>query len=116
MDYKTEDKEDKKYKKGYGREEFKKDVADAVKGPPKSKRKKKGKIPAAFAQEIGPKSTKGGKGGKSAYAKMGVGELRKLLNTKKKALLVKSGFPDGTIPRSKAAMISLCVKLKRKRW
>jgi hypothetical protein len=41
MNYTDEDKEDKKYKKGYGREEFKKDVADAVKGPPKSKRKKK---------------------------------------------------------------------------
>lgn len=31
MDYETEDKEDKKYKKSYGRKEFKKDVAEAVK-------------------------------------------------------------------------------------
>ena len=30
MDYKEEDREDKKYKKGYSRKEFKKDVAEAV--------------------------------------------------------------------------------------
>ena len=105
MDYAEEDKEDKKYKKGYGRKEFKKDVAEAVK-PELEKIKKKGPPP--------PKP-KGGRS-RSAYAKMKVSELRKHLNDKKKALLVKSGFPDGAIPRSKEAMISLCVKLKRKRW
>ena len=31
MNYQEEDKEDKKYKKGYGRKEFQKDVAEAVK-------------------------------------------------------------------------------------
>lgn len=31
MDYGDEDKEDKKYKKGYGRKQFKKDIAEAVK-------------------------------------------------------------------------------------
>ena len=35
---------------------------------------------------------------------------------KKKNLLTKSGFPNGALPRSKAAMISLCKALKRKRW
>ena len=111
MDYTAEDKEDKKYKKGYGRKEFKKDVAEAVKPElDKAIKKKKGAPPP------GPPVQKKKRGGRSAYAKMKVSELRKLLNDKKKALLVKSGFPDGTIPRSKEAMISLCVKLKRKRW
>ena len=108
MDYKTEDKEDKKYKKGYGRKEFKKDVAEAVR-PEIAKAKKKVAVPAALAKTM-PKGTR------SSYAKMKVSELRKHLNDKKRALLVKSGFPDGTIPRSKEAMISLCLKLKRKRW
>ena len=40
MDYKNEDNEDKKYKKSYGRKEFKKDVAEAVK-PELEKFKKK---------------------------------------------------------------------------
>ena len=113
MDYKEEDKEDKKYKKGYGRKEFKKDVAEAVR-PEFAKAKGKGKkkvtaVPAALAKTTA-------KGTRSSYAKMKVSELRKHLNDKKKALLIKSGFPDGTIPRSKEAMISLCLKLKRKRW
>ena len=42
MNYETEDKEDKKYKKGYSRKEFKQDVADAVK-PVVEKMGKKGK-------------------------------------------------------------------------
>ena len=40
MNYADEDKEDKKYKKSYGRKEFKKDVAEAVK-PELEKMKKK---------------------------------------------------------------------------
>ena len=111
MDYQEEDKEDKKYKKGYGRKEFKKDVAEAVR-PEIAKAKGKKKATAVPAPPV--KTTT--KGTRSSYAKMSVAELRKHLNAKKKALLTKSGFPDGTIPRSKAAMISLCVKLKRKRW
>ena len=99
MDYQEEEKEDKRYKKQYSRKDFKKDVAEAVeplvKGKaPKSKPKK----------------------GRKQYEGMSAAALRKLLNEKKKALLVKSGFPDGKIPRGKDAMISLCVKLKRKRW
>ena len=105
MKYDEEDKEDKKYKKSYGRKEFKKDVAEAVK-PELEKAVKKKKPPPKPA---------GGRS-RSSYAKMKVSELRKHLNDKKKALLVKSGFPEGTVPRSKEAMISLCVKLKRKRW
>ena len=107
MNYKTEDTEDKKYKKSYGRKEFKKDVAEAVKPElaKAMKGKKKTDVPPALP-----------KGTRSSYAKMKVSELRKHLNDKKKALLIKSGFPDGTIPRSKEAMISLCLKLKRKRW
>ena len=103
MDYTEEDKEDKKYKKGYGRKEFKKDVAEAVKPvveEVKSKKKPKKKAPTK----------------RSAYSKMSAAELRKFIREKKKALLVKSGFPEGGIPRSKEAMISLCMKLKRKRW
>ena len=119
MDYKEEDREDKKYKKGYGRKEFKKDVAEAVEPVVN---KKKGKKAAAMkalksatksksAMKPKPYPTK-----RSAYAKMSVTELRKLLNTKKKKLLTKAGFPDGGIPRSKDAMVSLCMRLKRKRW
>ena len=105
MDYQEEDKEDKKYKKGYGRKEFKKDVAEAVKpvvAEAKTKKtvKKKKKAPTR----------------RTAYAKMSAAELRKFIREKKKALLIKSGFPEGGIPRSKEAMISLCMKLKRKRW
>jgi hypothetical protein len=112
MNYQDEDKEDKKYKKGYGRKDFKKDVQEAVKPEfEKLKGKKKGK--AAVSVPAGPKLKKGTR---SSYAGMKVSELRKLLNGKKKSLLTKSGFPDGAIPRSKDAMISLCLKLKRKRW
>ena len=94
-------KEEVQPKKKFTREDFKKDVSEAVepllKGKPKA-----------------PKMPKAAKA--NGYASMSAAALRKLLNDKKKALLVKSGFPDGAIPRSKAAMISLCKKLKRKRW
>ena len=101
MDYQEEDKEDKKYKKGYGKKEFKKDVQEAVEPLMK---KGKAKAKKSYAK------------GKSSYANMSAAALKKLLNDKKKALLTKSGFPDGKIPRGKDAMIKLCVKLKRKRW
>ena len=103
MNYDDEDKEDKKYKKGYGRKEFKKDVAEAVQPVVEKMGKKK------------PEATKYPTTRK-AYAKMSAAALRKLLVEKKKKLLVKSGFPEGGIPRSKAEMINLCIKLKRKRW
>ena len=110
MNYDTEDKEDKKYKKGYGRKEFKKDVADAVQPVVEKmgKGKKKGKKKMMEATKY-PTTRK-------AYAKMSAAALRKLLVEKKKKLLMKSGFPEGGIPRSKAEMINLCIKLKRKRW
>lgn len=100
MDYTEEDKEDKKYKKGYGKKEFKKDVQEAVE--PLMKKK----MPAPKK-----KLTK-----RSEYAKMSAAQLRKFLSEKKKALLIKSGFPNGALPRGKEAMINLCMKLKRKRW
>ena len=106
MNYTEEDKEDKKYKgKGYGKKEFKKDVQEAVEPLMKAKMTK--------MQAKGKKKypTK-----RSEYSKMSASELRKLLSEKKKALLVKSGFPNGALPRGKEAMISLCMKLKRKRW
>ena len=103
MEYTAEDKEDKKYKgKGYTRKEFKEDVKEAVEPVVKDAAKSKKKVKKGY--------------GKSSYKNMTVGELRKLINEKKKSLLVKSGFPDGKVPRSKEAMINLCVKLKRKRW
>ena len=104
MNYDEEEREDKKYKKGYGRKEFKKDVAEAV---TESKKKKKS---AMLPQKAIKKKSR------SAYAKMSTKELRKLLTDKKKALLKKSGFPESGLPRSKEEMISLCMKLKRKRW
>ena len=105
MNYETEDKEDKKYKKSYGRKEFKKDVAEAVKPELANLKKGKKKKPSGSSR-----------GSKNMYAGWGVGALRKHLNEKKKALLTKARFPDGGIPRSKEAMINLCKKLKRKRW
>ena len=108
MNYDAEDKEDKKYKKGYGRKEFKKDVAEAVKPVVEKIGKKKGKKKMMEATKY-PTTRKG-------YAKMSAAALRKLLVEKKKKLLTKSGFPEGGIPRSKAEMINLCIKLKRKRW
>ena len=98
MDYTDENREDKKYKgKGYGRKEFKKDVAEAVK-PVVDEAKKEGKKKA-------PK--KAGGYGKKQYQSMKASELRTLLNTKKKCLLTKSGYPYGKIPRGKEAMINL---------
>lgn len=107
MNYEDEDKEDKKYKKGYGRKDFKKDVAEAVQPVVEKINKKRGKKKMEATKY--PTTRK-------AYAKMSAAALRKLLVEKKKKLLVKSGFPEGGIPRSKAEMINLCIKLKRKRW
>ena len=91
-----------KKKKQNSREDFKKDLADAVKKAIPKKDKVKQYI----------KGHKGN-GGLNSWS---VAELRKLLNQKKRNLLVKSGFPDGKLPRSKVGMIALCKKLKRKRW
>ena len=86
------------------RSKFKKDVAEAVAKGIKAKGKGK----------RAPKS-KSGKGYGDLHS-WSVAELRKLLNQKKKNLLTKAGFPDGKLPRSKVDMISLCKRLKRKRW
>lgn len=88
-------------KKKLTREDFKQDLVDAIKkGTKKPKRKRARRRTKQTA----------------AYAKMSVTELRSFLNAKKKNLLVKSGFPNGALPRSKAGMIQLCKALKRKRW
>ena len=105
MNYTEENKEDKKYKKGYGRKDFKKDVAEAVE-PVVAKKMKMPKL-----EKPKKKITK-----RSEYSKMSATQLRKLVNDKKRALLIKSGFPDGKVPRSKDELINLCMKLKRKRW
>ena len=101
MQYKEEEHDHKKKKK-LTREDFKKDVADAVKEGLKKPKKKR----AARASKYGDKG----------YANMSVAELRKFLNDKKRNLLIKSGFPNGALPRSKTDMIALCKALKRKRW
>ena len=57
MNYADEDKEDKKYKKSYGRKEFKKDVAEAVKPELEKLNKKKGKnlcLPSLLAKVCTP--------------------------------------------------------------
>jgi hypothetical protein len=103
-------------KKNLTREDFKLDLTEAVKkGMKKPKKKKKPKKPKAEK----PKQKRAARKSKYAgasYANMSVAELRSFLNQKKKNLLTKSGFPNGALPRSKAAMISLCKALKRKRW
>ena len=55
MDYTEEDKEDKKYKKGYGRKEFKKDVAEAVE-PVVNKQQAKTKKPLSEISPANPAS------------------------------------------------------------
>ena len=103
MDYKehTSSVGPKKPKK-LTREDFKKDVEEAVRrGQKKPKKPKK-------VKQVGKKA--------GALYTLSVAELHKMLNGKKRNLLVKSGFPDGKLPRSKVAMIALCKKLKRKRW
>ena len=50
------------------------------------------------------------------YADWKVADLRRFLNEKKHKYLVKGGFPDGKLPRSRPEMIKLCKKLKRKKW
>ena len=107
MNYNDENKEDKKYKKGYGRKEFKKDVQEAVE-PVVAKKMKMPKLEKSAPKK---KITK-----RSEYSKMSATQLRKFVNEKKRALLIKSGFPDGKVPRSKDELINLCMKLKRKRW
>ena len=110
MDYKRPEDADPKpmmTKKTKGgkltREDFKKDVTEAVKkGMAKPKKKRAAK------------ASKYKKGG--SYDDMSVAELRKFINEKKKKLLIKSGFPNGGVPKSKAAMIALCKAMKRKRW
>ena len=96
MEYKDADHDKKEHKKKMTREDFKNDVAAAVKKGLEKPKKKRGK--------------------KGMYDNMSVAELRKLLTDKKKALLTKAGFPNGTLPRSKADMIALCKRFKRKRW
>ena len=97
--YKNEDREDKRYKKGYK----KNGGGDEEQEPPMRKKKNQ-------KMDLKEVPIKGG------FDHMKAGELRSHLTKKKKALLTKSGFPDGGIPRSKAAMCKLCKKLKRKRW
>jgi hypothetical protein len=103
-------------KKNLTREDFKLDLAEAVKkGMTKPKKKKKPKKPKAEK----PKQKRAARKSKYAgasYGNMSVAELRSFLNQKKKNLLTKAGFPNGALPRSKVAMISLCKALKRKRW
>ena len=90
-------------KKKLTRDDFKKDLAEAVKeGMKKPKKQKRAARKSKYAG--------------ASYNNMSVAELRSFLNQKKKNLLTKSGFPNGALPRSKAAMISLCKALKRKRW
>jgi len=105
MDYKTSEHTSsagpKENKKKLTREDFKKDIEESVKKGLKGAKKKKK-----------PKAYKGA----AKLESWKVSELRKLLNDKKRNLLVKSGFVDGKLPRSKAGMIALCKKLKRKRW
>ena len=90
-------------KKKLTREDFKKDVKDATIAAQEetktTKPKKKAKLP-----------------NKDKYSDWKVGELRRHVNEKKTALLKKAGFPDGKVPRSKAGLITLCRRLKRKRW
>ena len=96
-------KEEAPKKKKLTREDFKKDVKDATMEAVAEKSKTKRK-PAMKAPN------------KGKYSDWKVSELRRHVNEKRTALLKKAGFPDGKVPRSKAQLITLCRRLKRKRW
>ena len=83
--------QDKKRKPG--REEFKKDVTEAIKDskPKRKPRKRKGK--------------------KSRYDDMSSKEMYQLVKQKRDFILQKRGIP-AKIPRGKAALILICKKLK----
>ena len=98
MDY----QEEKPKQKKLTREDFKKDVKEASMSAikeSKPKAKAKMKMP-----------------NKGKYSDWKVSELRRHVNEKKTALLKKAGFPEGRVPKSKAGLIALCRRLKRKRW
>ena len=99
MDY----QEEKKFKKNkLTRKDFKQDVKEATMEAnleTDKKQKPKQKAPS-----------------KGKYSDWKVSELRRHVNEKKRALLTKAGFPNGQVPRSKAQLITLCRRLKRKLW
>jgi hypothetical protein len=93
MDY---PKQEEKKKGKYSKDEFKKDVEDAVvKGVKSAKpRKKKGK-----------KSSK--------YAALSTKELHQMVSGKRDLILQKKGIPK-KIPRGRAALEALCKKMRLK--
>ena len=117
MDYKDEADEDKRYKGKYTKKEFSKDVEQAVvKGVKGAKAKKKGATNPKPEKLDEPKKAKRKYVRGGEYADWKVSDLRRFLNEKKHKYLVKGGFPDGKLPRSRPEMIKLCKKLKRKKW
>ena len=116
MDYQDEKDEDKRYKGKYTKKEFSKDVEEAVVKGVKGAKGKKGKTvmkPEKLDEQKKAKR-KYVRGGE--YADWKVADLRRFLNEKKHKYLVKGGFPDGKLPRSRPEMIKLCKKLKKKKW
>ena len=96
-------KEEAPKKKKLTRQDFKADVKEATMEAAKESKKTK-KAPAMKAPN------------KGKYSDWKVSELRRHVNEKKTALLKKAGFPNGKVPRSKSELITLCRRLKRKRW
>lgn len=96
--------------KKFTREDFKEDVREAVRTvkKPKYKAKQPPKQPAK-------QPVKKKRGRKSAYDTMTTAELRKVISEKKRQILNKFGFVNGTDPRDRAGMVALCKKLKRRR-
>ncbi len=116
MDYKDEADEDKRYKGKYTKKEFSKDVEQAVVKGVKGAEGKKGAKGAKPEKLDEPKKAKRKYVRGGEYADWKVADLRRFLNEKKHKYLVKGGFPDDKLPRSRPEMIKLCKKLKRKKW
>lgn len=92
--------------KKFTREDFKEDVREAVRTVKK---------PKYVAKQPAKQPAKKKRGRKSAYDAMTTAELRKVISEKKRQILNKFGFVNGTDPRDRAGMVALCKKLKRRR-
>ena len=94
MDYKQDEKKP-------GREEFKKDVSEAVQDAVKKGRVKK----------VAKKFDKLAKKKKNKYADVTTKELYQMVKQKRAAILKRRGIPE-KLPRGRAALISICKRIK----
>ena len=92
MEYKQDEKKP-------GRKEFKEDVSEAVQDAVKKGKSKVKKVAKKFAKK------------KNKYADVATKELYQLVKQKRAAILQKRGIPE-KLPRGRAALISICKRIK----